>query len=157
MNDLSAKAKTRHEKTASGALAHFVSRHGAPFILAGLLWYVLWLGHFPELKTPDDAMRHVSWVGVGALIYLAAQIRSVISFPRKGVAHPVIGFVVSLLPLLISLYAGLDWARGEKTLTVFQVIVLQQASLAVLIDVIFFTYVSMRLAQHSLPIATEAV
>ena len=134
---------------------HFVSRHGAPILLSGLLWYVLWWGHAPEFSMPEAAMWHGSWIGLSALAYLAVQIRSMLALPRKSVLHPVMEVIISLLPLFVVLYAGLDWLRGAKPLSVFQIIVMQQASVAVLIDVVFFNYVSMRLSQHSLPIAVE--
>ena len=152
---VSAKQQAAPTPRASHTFFAFISRHGAPFVLAGLLWYVLWWGHSPDLKTPEEAKRHVSWVGLGALIYLALQIRAVLALPRGSVLHPIIEVMVSLLPLLVVLYAGLDWIRGSRPLSVFQVIVMQQAGVAVLIDVVFFTFVSMRLAQHSVPIALE--
>jgi len=133
----------------------FLSRHGAPFALTALIWYVLWWGHSPDLATPEEAMRHVGWVGLIALAYIALQARAVLAQPRKAVVHPLIEFLVSVLPLLVVLYAAVDWLRGAKDLSVFQVIVMQQAMVAVLIDVVFFTWFSMRLAQHSLPIAME--
>lgn len=86
----SVKGETEMTSSASRTLLRFASRHGAAFLLAGLLWYVLWWGHSPDLQTPEDAMRHVSWVGLTALAYLAAQIRAAVSLPRKGVVHPVI-------------------------------------------------------------------
>lgn len=60
-----------------GTLA-FLLNHGAPIIFAGLLWYVLWWGHSPELQTVDAAMWHVSWVGVIALLYVALQARAIL-------------------------------------------------------------------------------
>ncbi len=54
-------------------ILHFISRHGAPIDLAALLWWVLWWGHTPQLETVEDAMWHVSWVGVIALVYVALQ------------------------------------------------------------------------------------
>lgn len=149
------KHDARPTSGVGSVLLHFISRHGAPLVFAGLLWWILWWGHAPELSTPDEAMWHGSWIGLGALVYLALQIRSVLLLPRKGVLHPVIAVIVSLLPLLVVLYAGLDWIRGAKSLSVFQVITMQQATMAVLIDVVFLNYVSMRLSQHSLPVAIE--
>lgn len=143
------------DSTFAAGVARFVSRHGAPFVLAALVWYVLWWGHFPELNTPDEAMRHVSWVGLIALVYLGFQARAVLSQPRRVVLHQVVEFLVSLLPLLVTLYAGLDWMRGARALSVFQVIVMEQALVTVSIDVFFFTWLSMRLAQHSVPFSTE--
>ena len=64
------------------AALDFAINHGAPVVLAALLWWMLWWGHIPNVQTVDEAMRHVSWVGVVALIYVAAQARSVLAQPR---------------------------------------------------------------------------
>ena len=114
----------------------FTSRHGTPIVFAGLLWWVLWWGHTPNLQSVDDAMRHVSWVGIIALAYVALQARAVLVQPRSGVAHSVIEIVVSLLPLFVVGYAFVDWMRGANALSVFQVIVMVQAAMATLIDVV---------------------
>ena len=42
-------------------------------------------------------------------------------------------------------YAIVDWVRGGNPLSVFQVIVMVHASLAALIDVVIFTWFSLRL------------
>lgn len=84
-----------HAATNKGALAHrlglasldFVAQHGAPLVFLGLLWWVLWWGHTPQVLTVDDAMRHLSWVGVIALVYVALQARAVLAQPRSGVVH----------------------------------------------------------------------
>lgn len=128
----------------------FLINHGAPIILAGLLWYVLWWGHTPQVRTVDDAMRHVSWVGVIALIYVALQARAVLAQPRSGVVHSLIEIVVSLLPLFVVGYAATDWLRGSNQLNVFQVIVMVQAAMATLIDVVIFTWFSLRLNKLSI-------
>ncbi len=133
----------------------FLSRHGAPIVFAGLLWYVLWWGHSPELQTVDAAMWHVSWVGVIALLYVALQARAVLAQPRGGVMHTMIEILVSLLPLLVVVYALVDWMRGSNALSVFQVIVMVQATMATLIDVVIFTWLSVslsRLSVHTLDI-----
>ena len=127
--------------------------HGAPIAFAGLLWYVLWWGHSPDLQSVDAAMWHVSWVGVIALLYIALQARAILAQPRSSVTHSVIGILVSLLPLFVVFYAFFDWMRGSNTLSVFQVIVMVQATIATLIDVVIFTWFSMslsRLSTHSM-------
>lgn len=134
----------------------FLLNHGAPIVFALLLWYVLWWGHSPQLETVDAAMWHVSWVGVIALIYVAMQARAVLAQPRSGVMHSMIEILVSLLPLLVVGYAFVDWMRGANTLSVFQVIVMAQAALAILIDVVIFTWFSMsltRLSAHTIDMA----
>ena len=57
----------------------FLLNHGAPIVFAGLVWYVLWWGHSPDLQTVDAAMWHVSRVGVIALLYVALQARAVLA------------------------------------------------------------------------------
>lgn len=129
--------------------------HGAPFLLSALLLYVLWWGHSPELPNVDAAMRHVSWVGVIALLYVAWQARSVLAQPRGGAMHTMIEILVSLLPLFVVVYAFVDWMRGSNALSVFQVIVMVQATLATLIDVVIFSWFSVsltRLSAHTIDI-----
>ena len=127
----------------------FIVNHGAPIVFAGLLWYVLWWGHSPELATVDAAMWHVSWVGVIALLYVALQARAVLAQPRTGVMHAMVEILVSLLPLFVVGYALIDWMRGVNVLSVFQVIVMVQATMATLIDVVIFTWFSMSLSRLS--------
>ncbi len=132
------------------AALDFAINHGAPVVLAALLWWMLWWGHIPNVQTVDEAMRHVSWVGVVALIYVAAQARSVLAQPRRSVTHSVIEILISLLPLFVVGYAFLDWMRGGNPLSVFQVIVMVQATLAILIDVVIFTWFSLSLNKLSI-------
>jgi hypothetical protein len=155
--------KSSHEE-AGGALMQvrrgygilaFSSNHGAPFVLSILLLYVLWWGHSPELQNVNAAMRHVSWVGVIALLYVAWQARSVVAQPRGGAMHTMMQILVSLLPLFVVVYAFVDWMRGSNALSVFQVIVMVQATLATLIDVVIFSWLSVsltRLSAHTIDI-----
>jgi hypothetical protein len=131
-------------------LLPFFARHGAPIVFSVLLLYVLWWGHTPQVQTTDDAMQHASWVGIIALVYVAFEARAVLAQPRAGVVHSLIEILVSLLPLFVIGYAALDWLRGNKELNVFQVIVMTQASLATLIDVVIFTWFSLRLNKLSI-------
>lgn len=129
--------------------------HGTPIMLSVLLLYVLWWGHSPELPNVDAAIRHVSWVGVIALLYVAWQARSVLAQPRGGAMHTMIEILVSLLPLFVVIYAFVDWMRGSNALSVFQVIVMVQATLATLIDVVIFSWFSVsltRLSAHTIDI-----
>jgi len=124
---------------------NFLLNHGAPIVLSGLLWYVLWWRHAPELQTVEAGMRHVSWVGVVALLYVALQARAVLAQPRSGVMHAMIEILISLLPLFVVVYAFVDWMRGVNSLSIFQVIVMVQATMATLIDVVIFTWFSLSL------------
>jgi hypothetical protein len=134
----------------AGAVVGFLINHGAPIVFAAMLWYVLWWGHAPQIDNVDAAMWHVSWVGIVALIYVALQARAILAQPRGGVTHSMIEILVSLLPLFVVVYAFVDWVRGQSALSVFQVIVMVQATLASLIDVIIFTWFSLRLSRLSL-------
>ncbi len=120
-------------------------RHGAPIVLSILLWWLLWIGHAPSVATTDEAMKHVSWIGVVALVYVAWQAQAVLAQPRGGVIHTLVEILVSLLPLFVVGYAVIDWIRGGNPLSVFQVVVMTQAALATLIDVVIFTWFSLRL------------
>ena len=137
-------------QTAERNVLAFLASHGAPIVFALLLWFVLWWGHTPKVQTVEDAMQHVSWVGVIALVYVALQARAVLAQPRSGVVHSLIEILVSLLPLFVVGYAGIDWLRGRNELNVFQVIVMVQATLATLIDVVIFTWFSLRLNKLSI-------
>jgi hypothetical protein len=137
-------------QTLERTLLPFLASHGAPIVFSLLLLYVLWWGHTPQVQTTDDAMQHVSWVGIIALVYVALQARAVLAQPRAGVIHALVEILVSLLPLFVIGYAALDWLRGNKELNVFQVIVMAQASLASLIDVVIFTWFSLRLNKISI-------
>jgi hypothetical protein len=128
----------------------FIANHGAPIVVAGLLWWVLWWGHVPKVETVEAAMQHVSWVGIIALIYVALQARAVLVQPRHSVIHALVEILVSLLPLFVVGYAAIDWARGSNPLSVFQVIVMAHATLATLIDVVIFTWFSLQLNKLSI-------
>ncbi len=147
-------SKPRTEPNILIYVGRFMNSHGAPIVLAGLLWWVLWWGHTPKVETVDAAMRHVSWVGVAALIYVAAQARAVIVQPRSGVSHSLVEILISLLPLFVVGYAFVDWMRGGNPLSVFQVIVMVQATLAILIDVVIFTWFSLSLSKLSIQALT---
>lgn len=139
---------TTREKIAHGTGSSVINqlfRHGAPILLSLLISWVLWGGHDPGVASTEEAMRHVAWVGVVALLYLAWQARAVLQQPRSGVTHSLVEIIVSMLPLFVAGYAALDWVRGELSLSVFQVIVMTQAALASLIDVVIFTWFSLRL------------
>jgi hypothetical protein len=154
MNATTSKSDAATDKGSVAWLAalDFAANHGAPLILAGLLWWVLWWGHTPQVQTVDEAMRHASWVGVIALVYVALQARAVLAQPRcgNGVMHSLIEILLALLPLFVVGYAAIDWLRGSNELNVFQAIVMVQATLATLIDVVIFTWFSLRLNKLSI-------
>ena len=100
-------------------------------------------------------MKHVSWIGVIALAYVALQARAVLAPSLGGVGHSLVGILVSLLPLFIVGYAFVDWVRGGNPLSVFQVIVMAQATLATLIDVVIFTWFSLRLNRMTMASMAE--
>jgi hypothetical protein len=66
-----------------------------------------------------------------------------------GRGRTLIEILVSLPPLFVIGYAGVDWLRGNNALNVFQVIVMVQATLATLIDVVIFAWFSFRLDRLS--------
>jgi hypothetical protein len=107
------------------------------------------------VATTDEAMKHVSWIGVIALLYVAWQARAILEQPRGGVMHSLVEILVSLLPLFVVGYAIVDWARGVNQLSVFQVIVMTQAALATLIDVVIFTWFSLRLNRMTISHSVE--
>ncbi len=150
MTTTHASSKRSWRQSVGRPLARFLGRHGAPLVFAALLWWMLWWGHTPNVATVDEAMRHVSWVGIIALIYVALQARAILAQPRRSVVHSVIEILVSLLPLFVVGYAAVDWVRGNNPLSVFQVIVMAHATLATLIDVVIFTWFSLQLNKLSI-------
>jgi len=147
---LQSHSRTSGREAVGFALLAFATAHGAPIVGAILLWWILWWGHVPNVATTEAAMLHVTWIGILTLIYVALQARSVIAQPRTGVTHTLIAILVSLLPAFVIGYALFDWLRGSKELALFQVVVVVQAALAVLIDVVIFTWMSLRLQQLSI-------
>jgi threonine/homoserine/homoserine lactone efflux protein len=81
-DDHSPKPPSAMQNAERNVLA-FLASHGAPIVFALLLWYVLWWGHTPKVQTVEDAMQHVSWVGVIALVYVALQARAARSAHRS--------------------------------------------------------------------------
>ncbi len=79
----------------------------------------------------------MSWRDRASLCCVAGAIR--LAQPRAGAMHTIIEILVSLLPLFVVVYAIVDWMRGANALSVFQVIVMVQATLATLIDVVIFS------------------
>lgn len=143
-----------HQSSTENQLASSILRfgvaHGAPIVLAVLLWWMLWWGHTPNVQTVDEAMRHVSWVGIVALVYVALQAQAVLARPLRGVMHSMIGILISFLPLFMVGFAMIDWFRGNNPLSVFQVVVLVQATMATLIDVVIFNWFALRLSKLSI-------
>jgi hypothetical protein len=62
----------------------------------------------------------------------------------------MIEILISLLPLFVVVYAFVDWMRGANALSVFQTIVMVQAIMATLIDVVIFTLFSLKLNKLSI-------
>ncbi len=93
-------------------------------------------------------------LGPCARSYILDRYHQLCALAAEGVAdvqvsvvedHSLVGILFSLLPLFVVGYAIVDWVRGGNPLSVFQVIVMAQASLATLIDVVIFTWFSLRL------------
>lgn len=61
-----------------------------------------------------------------------------------GVVHAMIGMPVSLLPAFVVGFAMLDWLRGNHPLDVLRVIVMVQATLATLINVVILNWFALR-------------
>lgn len=61
----------------------------------------------------------------------------------------MIEILISLLPPFVVAYAFVDWTRGANWLSIFQMIVMVQATMATLIDVVIFTWFSLSLSRLS--------
>lgn len=134
----------------TSALLSFL--HQSTSIIAALgLVAMIWLWHPQQSppKTPDAAAAHVFWVAVVTLIYLAVQAVATLSHPIGSERRVLVDIVLSSLPLLVVIYAVVDWARGSLQLNVFQTMSVTLWGLATLIDVIIFSLFALRIIRRT--------
>lgn len=127
------------------SVVSYVIREGTAIGLAILLWVVLWGYYQPTLSTAEVAMWQVFWVGVIALAYTAFHAFVAASQPLSNETLPLIDILVSLLPLGVVAYTGVEWLRGEIVLSDYQKIVIALGAMATLTDTVIFGWFSIRL------------
>ncbi|MBO0754712.1 MAG: hypothetical protein J2P54_02545 [Bradyrhizobiaceae bacterium] len=126
-------------------IAGYAIREGSALAFAMLLWLGLWGWYQPALATPESAMWQVFWVGLIALAYTAFHALAAATQPLSSETLPLIDILVSLVPLGVVAYTGVEWVRGEVSLSDYQKIVMILGTMATLIDTVVFTWFSLRL------------
>ena len=115
--------------------------------LIGMIWF--WHPRQAAPLTPDAAAAHVFWVAVVTLIYLAVQAVATLSHPVGSERRVLVDMVLSSFPLLVVIYAMIDWARGSLALNVFQTMTVTLWGIATLIDVIIFSLFALRIIRRT--------
>jgi hypothetical protein len=121
-------------------------------IFAGVgLGYMVWFWHptHPQPATPEAAAWHIFIVALAAMIYLAIQATATLAMPVGSERRILSDLLFSMLPLLVFGYALIDWGRGNLEMTIFQWMTLCLWGLAAGIDVVIFTWFSMRVMRRS--------
>ena len=121
-------------------------------ILAGVgLGYMVWFWHptHPQPATPEAAAWHIFIVALAVMIYLAIQATATLAMPVGSERRILSDLLFSMLPLLVFGYALIDWGRGNLEMTIFQWMTLCLWGLAAGIDVVIFTWFSMRVMRRS--------
>jgi len=121
-------------------------------ILAGVgLGYMVWFWHptHPQPATPEAAAWHIFIVAFAVMIYLAIQATATLAMPVGSERRILTDLLFSMLPLLVFGYALIDWGRGSLEMTIFQWMTLCLWGLAAGIDVVIFTWFSMRVMRRS--------
>ena len=121
-------------------------------ILAAVgLGYMVWFWHptHPQPATPEAAAWHIFIVALAAMIYLAIQATATLAMPVGSERRILTDLLFSMLPLLVFGYALIDWGRGNLEMTIFQWMTLCLWGLAAGIDVVIFTWFSMRVMRRS--------
>ena len=120
-------------------------------LAAAVLGYMVWFWHptHPQPATPEAAAWHIFIVSVAAMIYLAIQAAATLAQPVGFERHILTDLLFSLLPILVFGYALIDWARDNLEMTIFQWMTLSLLGLAAAIDVVSFSWFSLRVMRRS--------
>lgn len=122
-----------------------IMREGSSLVFSAALFAMLWLGETPDPATINEAMWYVCGVAIACLLYVLFQAISAVRLPMGRETGPLTDLLVSLLPLFIIGYTLIDWFRLGTQPPDFEIILLILASFATFIDVIIFTWFSLRL------------
>jgi len=115
------------------------------------LGYMVWFWHptHPQPATPEAAAWHIFIVALAAMIYLAIQATATLAMPVGSERRILTDLLFSMLPLLVFGYALIDWGRGNLEMTIFQWMTLNLWGLAAAIDVVLFSWFSLRVMRRS--------
>lgn len=122
-----------------------IIREGSALAFSAALFYLLWLDGAPEPVTINEAMWYICGIGFACLLYVLLQAISAVRLPMGRETGPLRDLLVSLIPLFILGYTIIDWFRRGAEPSNFQIILVILTSFATLIDVIVFTWFSLRL------------
>lgn len=118
---------------------------------AGLVYFIwVWQPLLERPATVEAAANHMFVVGLIALAYLACQSLGTLSYTRQSGWRLLFEFSLSMLPLLVLVYAGIDWSRGALKLNPFQIMTMTLIGFAVVIDVVIYSLVSQRIVKRSI-------
>ena len=93
--------------------------------------------------TPDQAMWDVGLVGLGALLYSSVNGFNALRHSLSQEARTVyVGFLFSLLPLLVAVYSIAVWQYSPSKLTTFQIICMLFGGLSAALDLSLFTWLT---------------
>jgi hypothetical protein len=126
---------------------HYVVAVLAAVWLAYMVWF--WHPTHPQPATAEAAAWHIFIVALAVMIYLAIQATATLAMPVGSERRILTDLLFSLLPLLVFAYALIDWGRGNLEMTIFQWMTLCLWGLAAGIDVVIFTWFSMRVMRRS--------
>lgn len=152
MSSTPAPASTRPASQGSGLVSTLGFLHQSTAVLAaaGLVAFI-WFWH-PAQQRPDTveaAANHMFVVGLIALAYLAIQSLGTLTQSRQTGWRVLFDFLVSSLPLLVLVYAGIDWARGSLQLNPFQKMTMALMGFAVVVDVLIYSLVANRILRRA--------
>jgi hypothetical protein len=126
-------------------LVDIVTREGSSLIFSAALLYMLWIMPPLTLDTPEKAMWYVFGIAVVCLFYVLLQAISAVQLPLGRETGPLTDLLVSLLPLFVLGYTLIDWVRQGTQPQTATIILVILTAVATFIDVIVFTWFSLRL------------
>ncbi len=126
---------------------HLIAAVLAALGLVSVIW--IWPHILPPPETAQGAAEQMFVVSIAALIYLAIQAIAIIGQPFGSERRIIMDMIFSALPLLVIIYAMLDFSRGTLVLSIFEEMMLGLAGVAAIIDVTLFTWFALRILRRS--------
>jgi hypothetical protein len=119
-------------------------REGSALIFAALVWYAIWGGYAPTANTPEQGFHVALTIGFIALTYVGLQAVSAVTAPLGRATSHLLDLLFSLVPLAVVGYAIALNASGYQPINFYQRGVLWFGGVACFIDVVLFTWFTMR-------------
>lgn len=136
---------TFKRKSKAWRIIGFFLREGSALVLAAALIYILWVKPLSAPATVNEAMWYVFALSVIVMVYTALQAFAAVTQPLGKETASLVDFLISVIPLLVVIYAGVEWFRGALELSNFQLMAVILVASAVVLDMIIFTWVSLRI------------